>query len=189
MFVEVQVDLISWFEEVPFQGSSAHIDDINLSCPSLYATFILYHIFSSLSRGFEKVFKFFRRPSRSSRFRSWRDFYIISYLKPFVKWFFKISWNSFLKLFLNSAGSLDCFALSLTALILYHIPRRMSTPFSTFFLIHHICFIFLSFMTFECTNATDSDNSRKISQKLFILKCFSAIIYFWKESLWTTHLL
>ena len=79
---------------------------------------------------------------------------------------------------MNSAVSLDRFALSLTALILYHIPRRMSTPFSTFFLIHHICFIFLSFMTFECTNATDSDNSRKISQKLFILKCFSAIIYF-----------
>ena len=100
MFVKVQVDLIGWFEEVPFQGSSAHIDDVNLSCPSLYATFILYHIFSSLSRGFEKSFlSFFRSPSRSSRFRSWRDFYIISYLKPFVKWFFKNSWNSFLKLF------------------------------------------------------------------------------------------
>ena len=151
--------------------------------------YIISYLLEFVKRFFKSFLSFFRSPSRSSCFRSWRDFYIISYLKPFVKWFSKISWNSFLKLFLNSAGSLDCFALSLTALILYHIQQRMSTPFSTFFLIHHICFIFLSFMTFECTNATDSDNSRKISQKLFILKYFSAIIYFWKESLWTTHLL
>ena len=95
----------------------------------------LYYIisFRVCQEVLKKFFKFFRSPSRSSRFRSWRDFYIISYLKPFVKWFFKNSWNSFLKLFLNSAGSLDCFALSLTAIIVYHTCRDLSRGFSNFF--------------------------------------------------------
>ena len=51
----------------------------------------LYYIISSrvCQEVLKKFFKFFRSPSRSFRFRSWRDFYIISYLKPFVKRFSK----------------------------------------------------------------------------------------------------
>ena len=80
MFVEVRVDLTGSFEEVPFQGSSALIDLADLSFPSLYATFILYHIFWSLSRGFEKVFWVFSEPFRKQMlpFLTRLIYYIIS---------------------------------------------------------------------------------------------------------------
>jgi len=58
------------------------------------------------------------------------DLYIISYSGSFVKRFCK----SFLKSF-SLAGAL-C-ALSLTALLLYHIPSRLSTPFWKFSSIRH----------------------------------------------------
>jgi len=96
---------------------------------ALVATFILYHIFAALSSGFAKVFwknllaDFYQLVSLC-------DLYIISYSGSFVKRFCR----SFLKSF-SLAGAL-C-ALSLTALLLYHIPSRLSTPFWKFSSIRH----------------------------------------------------
>lgn len=64
--------------------------------------YIISYLLEFVKRFWKSFLSFFRRPSRSSRFRSWRDFYIISYLKPFVKWFFKKSWNSFFDALANS---------------------------------------------------------------------------------------
>lgn len=190
MFVEVQVDLIGWFEEVPFwRKLSSHRRYQYLLPFALRDLYIISYLLEFVKRFWKSFSSFFEDLPEALASVLDATFILYHILSRLSSGFSKFLEILFSKLFLNSAGSLDCFALSLTALILYHIQQRMSTPFSTFFLIHHICFIFLSFMTFECTNATDSDNSRKISQKLFILKCFSAIIYFWKESLWTTHLL
>lgn len=98
MFVEVQVDLISWFEEVPFwRKLSSHRRCQSLLPFALRDLYIISYLLEFVKRFWKSFLSFFRNPSRSSRFRSWRDFYIISYLKPFVKRFLKISWNSFFK--------------------------------------------------------------------------------------------
>ena len=121
-----------------------------LSC----ATHILYHILRRLSRGFAKVFEVFfevlfcwtRCPLLYSYplglafvcpcFLAWRDLYIISYFLEFVKRFCK----SFLSFFREPLRfrflTLPLLYLSLTALILYHIPRDLSSPFCDFFPIY-----------------------------------------------------
>ena len=129
MLVEVQVDLIGWFEEVPFQGSSAHIDDVNLSCPSLYATFILYHIFSSLSRGFEKSFlSFFEALPEALASVLDATFILYHILSRLSSGFQK-----FLKFFFRRSCELFTASLSLTAIIVYHTCRDLSRGFSNFF--------------------------------------------------------
>ena len=129
MFVEVQVDLIGWFEEVPFQGSSAHIDDVNLSFPSLYATFILYHIFSSLSRGFEKVFQVFFE-ALPEALASVLDttfilYHILSRLSSGFRKFLEILFSTLLR-------TLYCFALAHSYNSIPYLPRFVKGFFEFF---------------------------------------------------------
>lgn len=130
MFVEVRVDLIGSFEEVPFSRKLCS----HRRCQSLFSfalrdLYIISYLLEFVKRFCKSFLSFFRRPSRSSRFRSWRDFYIISYLKPFVKRFLKNSWNSFFR----CSCEIFTASLSLTAIIVYHTCRDLSRVFSNFF--------------------------------------------------------
>ena len=133
MFVEVQVDLTSWFEEVPFQGSSAHIDDVNLSFPSLYATFILYHIFLSLSRGFEKVFQVFFEDLPEALASVLDATFILYHILYHILSRLSRGFRKFLKFFFRRSCELFTASLSLTAIIVYHTCRDLSRGFSNFF--------------------------------------------------------
>ena len=129
MFVEVQVDLIGWFEEVPFwRKLSSHRRCQSLLPFALRDLYIISYLLEFVKRFWKSFLSFFRRPSRSSRFRSWRDFYIISYLKPFVKWFFKISWNSFS----TPLRTLYCFALAHSYNSIPYLPRFVKGFFEFF---------------------------------------------------------
>ena len=91
----------------------------------LAATFILYHIFKRLSRGFEKVFWIFFQ-SRLARCRSWRDLYIISYFIAFVKRFCK----SFSKVFCRPYDLLSRSSLVDSSYIIAHSFRFVNSFFN-----------------------------------------------------------
>ena len=113
------------------------------------ATLLLYHIFSSLSRGFLNFFQSFFKPSW---FLSRSDFlfeslYIISHSLLFVKRFLKL----FSKFFVTFSLS---FASSLSACILYHHFSRKSTLFCEFFRFCYNCTVLspnVKEQTAQCT--------------------------------------
>ena len=112
-------------------------------------TLLLYHIFSSLSRGFSKVFlkfswfSFVPMWSRKFRLLGFTSFSIISYLFKFVKRFFKIYfWTAFqtFKIWFNSLSLLS--KQLIYYITLFSICQEVFQTFWSFFLIfdHFVMF-------------------------------------------------
>ena len=93
------------------------------------------------------------------RFLAWRDLYIISYFLEFVKGFCKSFWGFFREPLRFSFLTPPLLSLSLTALILYHIPRDLSSPFVEKNRLCHRCLTsprFVSGLWLYCTYSKNS---------------------------------
>lgn len=82
MFVEVRVDLIGWFEEVPFlRKLYSHRRCQSLSPFALRDLYIISYLFEFVKRFFKSFFKFFSKPFQKLLllFLTRPLYYIISY--------------------------------------------------------------------------------------------------------------
>ena len=94
-------------------------------------------------------------------FLAWRDLYIISYFLEFVKRFCKSFWGFFREPLRFSFLTPPLLYLSLTALILYHIPRDLSSPFVEKNRLCHRCLTSPHFVSGLWLYCTYSKNSRE----------------------------
>ena len=143
------IDKVMLIRSVLFNFQGAFLNSVFLISQT---TLLLYHIFSSLSRGFLNFFQSFFKPS----------------------WFFQKKWLHFRKLLYYITLSLVCqevfktffkvflwpfrfrCALISSACLLYHLHRQKSTLFWKVFFIRHLCPIYLTVFqqyTATCTVA------------------------------------
>lgn len=166
MFVEVRVDLIGWFEEVPFlRKLYSHRRCQSLSPFALRDLYIISYLFEFVKRFFKSFLSFFRSPFRNSCFCSWRDLYIISYLMPFVKWVLKnleILFDSFR----CSCELFYCFALAHSYNSIPYLPRFVKGFFEFFW--NYFFHPFFTISYFQFSTGVHASYTLSVRRRLII---------------------
>lgn len=129
MFVEVQVDLVSWFEEVPFwRKLSSHRRCQSLLPFALRDLYIISYLLEFVKRFWKSFLSFFEALPEALASVLDATFILYHILSRLSSGFSK-----FLEILFRRPCELFTASLSLTAIIVYHTCRDLSRGFSNFF--------------------------------------------------------